>query len=97
MFRTTNVSIFAAMLLGSGCRPAPAPAPPPDAPVEGGYSGCQASCPSPPAGCERTSIDPGYCGADSGCTAPPPVCHYKATAPNTDCPPTLTGRCIPAN
>jgi hypothetical protein len=66
------------------------------APADGGYSGCMASCPSPPEGCERSSIDPGYCTPDSGCTSPPPACHYQPKPGfEVECPPQLAGRCIP--
>lgn len=61
------------------------------------YSGCMASCPTPPAGCQRTSIDPGSCTEDSGCTSPAPVCHFAplSDSDGTVCPPTMPGRCIP--
>lgn len=61
----------------------------------GPLPGCQAECPTPSAGCARTSVDPGACG-DLYCSMPPPVCHYAPVDPTdgTVCPPALAGRCV---
>ncbi len=88
----------AGLLLLTQCPPTPpAPPPPPPPASDGGVSGCMASCPTPPTGCVRSSIDPGAC-ADSGCTGPLPQCHYQASpGVQVDCPSVLAGRCIPPN
>ena len=56
---------------------------------------CMAECPSPPAGCVRTTIDPGSCA--TSCASPLPQCHYAQSedAAGAVCPPLLVGRCIP--
>jgi len=81
------LAIVAIVVAGARCKQAPTsstPAAPP---------GCEAECPTPPAGCERTSIDPGACS--SACKTPAPVCHYAPVDAAAVCPATLAGRCIP--
>jgi len=84
----------------NGCPPSPpaadAGAPSPSPVADGGASGCMGSCPTAPAGCERTTIDPGSC-SNSACSAPLPACHYARLPDAGDgvvCPATLVGRCI---
>lgn len=106
MCTVTRPLALATLLFTTACpsKPTPAPdaAPPPaadaapatDASSDGPIPGCQASCPTPPAGCQRTTIDPGACG-DSKCSTPLPVCHYAPMQDSATCPKTLAGTCIP--